>query len=301
MIWTELHGQLFSQAVKKVLGAADRGTMAFIRCLTPGVSECLARDPGFAPGGWSVWRVAAVPNPTIRTITADEAVELREGKGDATLLLVDTARSGAGMDGIYSAAQEVDEDKLFDEARRLAAGATTKSLSSQARRYAERAIKKARGFGQRLSLSPWTEFDFLVRITAEKRHPGELLYLLGLWPVQQGDLSDPDTTLNVSRLFVDRLLSTSVAGLAPAQRIATLNLLNPSAEQVTTLERFLRTAATKPLLLGMEELADKQQLRVNVLQIESAAEVIQSIELVPWRTNTGRIAKWSGLIEGGAV
>jgi DNA phosphorothioation-dependent restriction protein DptH len=300
MTRTELHGQLLSQAVKKVLGTADRGTMAFIRCLTPGVIECLARDTGFAPGGWSVWRVADVPNPAIRTITADEAVELREGKGDATLLLVDTARSGAGMDGIYSAAQEVDEEKLFDEARRLAASAITKSLSSQARRYVERAIKQARGFGQRISLSPWTEFDFLVRIAAEKRHPGELLYLLGLWPVQQGDLGDPNTTLDVSRLFVDHLLSTSVAGLTPAQRITTLNLLNPSAEQVTTLERFLRTAATKPLLLAMEELGDARQLWVNVLQIESAAKVIQSIELIPWRTKSDRIAKWSGLIESGA-
>jgi DNA phosphorothioation-dependent restriction protein DptH len=39
-------------------------------------------------------------------------------------------------------------------------------------------------------------------------------------------------------------------------------------------------------------------LWVNALQIEGAAEIIQSIELTSWRTNTGRIARWSGLIDG---
>ena len=42
----------------------------------------------------------------MRTITADRAVEMREDKGDATLLLVDTDRAGAGMDGIYSASRK---------------------------------------------------------------------------------------------------------------------------------------------------------------------------------------------------
>jgi DNA phosphorothioation-dependent restriction protein DptH len=31
--------------------------------------------------------------------------------------------------------------------------------------------------------------------------------------------------------------------------------------------------------------------------MEGAAQVIQRIELVPWRTNTAKIAKWSGLLE----
>ena len=66
--------------------------------------------------GWQVWRVADSDNRGPRTITADRAVEMRETKGDAVLLLVDTARAGAGMDGIYSAAREVDEASLFAEA-----------------------------------------------------------------------------------------------------------------------------------------------------------------------------------------
>ena len=95
---------------------------------------------------------------------------------------------------------------------------------------------------------------------------------MGLWPARQSETTDADSTLNVSRLFVDRLLATGVAGLTPLQRIETLNLLSPSEEQITALERFLRSAASKPLLLALAELADKPNLWVNVLQIESAAE-----------------------------
>ncbi len=298
MVWTELHARLLANAFEKVLGRADPGAMAFVRCLTPDVVKALAGDTTFAPSAWKVWRVADAEDATARTITADQAVELRESKGEPVLLLVDTARAGAGMDGIYSAAQEVDEPSLFNQALRLAGNEVTSHLSREARVHAERATKKARGFGHRFSLSPWTEFDFLVRIAKEGRHPGELLYLLGLWPVKQDDEADSDAGLNVSRLFVDRLLGTAVAGLTPAQRIEALKLLNPSEEQITDLERFLRSAATKPLLPALAELADRSHLWINALSIEGAVQIIQGIELVPWRTNTGRIAKWSGLIDG---
>jgi DNA phosphorothioation-dependent restriction protein DptH len=301
MIWTESHAWLFGQAVERVLGKPDRGTMAFVRCLRPEVVESLAADARFAPQGWKVYRVADEESKTIRTITADVAVELRESKGEPTLLLVDTTRCGAGMDGIYSAAQEVDETSLFDQARRLAANEVTNNLSRKARLYAERAIKKARGFGQRLSLSPWTEFDFMVRIAAEGRRPGELLYLLGMWPVKQDDQADSEHELDVSRLFVDRLLGTAAAGMTPAQRIEALKLLDPSEEQLAALERFLRWAATKPLLSALAELRENTQLWINALRIEGAAQIIQSIELVPWQTSKQRIAKWSGLIPGAEV
>ena len=84
----------------------------------------------------------------LRTITADRAVEMREAKGDATLLLVDTHLAGAGMDGIYSASREVDEASLFEEARRLAGAEVTRRLSSAHRRYAERGHQKGAGIRQ---------------------------------------------------------------------------------------------------------------------------------------------------------
>ena len=58
MTWTELHARLLSKAFEKLLGRADAGTMAFVRCLTPDVIEALAEAESFAPGPWRVWRVA---------------------------------------------------------------------------------------------------------------------------------------------------------------------------------------------------------------------------------------------------
>ena len=298
MLWTELHGRLLANAFDAVLGRPESGTMAFVRCLTPDVVEALAGDDAFASSKWKFWRVANIDAPGARTITADHAVELRESKSDPALLLVDTVRAGAGMDGIYSAAREVDERSLFNGALRLAANEVTNRLSREARAYAKRAIKKARGLGHRSSVSPWAEFDFLVRIAAERRHPGELLYLLSLWPVKQDDQENPDDGLDVSRFFVDRLLGTAEAGLTPVQRIEAVKLLHPSEEQITDLQRFLRSAAVKPLLPALAELADKPHLWINALHIEGKTQVIQGIELVPWRTNVKRIAKWSGLIDG---
>jgi DNA phosphorothioation-dependent restriction protein DptH len=208
MVWTESHARLLAHAFDKVLSRAEPGAMAFVRCLTPDIVETLATDTTFAPRAWKVWRVADAEHTTARTITADRAVELRESKGEPALLLVDTATAGAGMDGIYSAAQEVDESSLFDQALRLAGSEVTNQLSRDVRLFAERAIKKAQGFGHRLSVSPWTEFDFLVRIAADRRLPGELLYLLGLWPLKQDGAATSAEGLDVSRLFVDRLLGT---------------------------------------------------------------------------------------------
>src|SRR4051794_14781975 len=100
MTWTDLHSTMLSRVFEKVLGQPDVGAVAFVRCLTPDVVEALAADERFAPRGWRVWRVAGEQAAATRTITADRAVELRESKDDAVLLLVDTARAGAGMAGI---------------------------------------------------------------------------------------------------------------------------------------------------------------------------------------------------------
>ena len=126
---------------------------------------------------------------------------MRESKQHATLLLVDTLQAGAGMDGIYSAARHVDEVTLFTEALRLAKHEVTRVLSSRDRSYAEQAIKKARGHGRRYSVSPWTEFDFLARVAASRTHPGHLLYLVGLWPIDVSNSSDNVDDIDISRML----------------------------------------------------------------------------------------------------
>ncbi len=298
MTWTTLHSNLLSRAFGKVLGRPDLGTIAFVRCLTPDIVEALAIGSGFAPDGWTVHRVADVEDPEQRTITADHAVEIRESKDAPIVLLVDTSRAGAGMDGIYSAAREIHEADLFGEALRLARREITNRQSKQTREWAERAVRKARGFGRLYSISPWTEFDYYVRVSAQKCHPGELLWLLGLWPVHL-DENDPynQDPLDVSRRFVDHLLGTAASGQTPSQRIESLRLLNPSEQQRVDLERFIHSEATRPLLTSLEKLSAYRHLWVNELRLEGTVHVIQNIELLPWRNPQNRLYKWSGLVD----
>ncbi len=119
--------------------------------------------------------------------------------------------------------------------------------------------------------------------------------MIGLWPVHGSDESVGAEELDDSRMFVDRLLGTAVSGLTPARRIEALKLMTPSEQQITDLERFLRSAATKRLLPALTELADKKHLWVNALRLEEAGQAIQSIDLSPWRTSAGNITKWCGL------
>ena len=270
--------------------------MAFVRCLTPDVVAQLAKDEQFAPSEWEVLRVANTDDADVRTISADAAVERRETKGPAVLLLVDTDRAGAGMDGIYSAAREVHETTLFEEALRLAGAAVTSRSSGSRRRYAEQAIRKAAGFGGQYSVPPWTRFDFLCRIAARDRDPGAYVHLLGLWPIAGTSEGDEGELLDMSRRFVDHFLGPAAASLTSSARIESLRLAELTGEQRRDLDRFLHAAEAQPLLPALERLASKEHLWVGGVRLERA-KAIQSVELVPWRNKNGKVAKWSGLLE----
>ena len=297
MQWTELHGPLLARAFETVLGRSEYGSMAYARCLTPDVVERLSLDVMFKPSGWRVLRVADVNAAEERTLTADRAVEIRETKGDATLLLVDTERVGAGMDGIYNASREADEASLFREAHRLGGEEIATRLSGASRLYAQRAIKKAQGHGRSYAVSKWAQFDFLCRIAATGTPPGAHLHLLGLWPVLDSAESNEADNLNTSRLFVNGLLGTAGASLVPAARIAALRLDKESERARGDLERFLRSVDTKPLLAALEALSEQPHLWIGPLRIRSATQSIQGIELISWRNRDGTIARWSGLVE----
>lgn len=300
MAITDSHATTLAQAFAAILGAeGNKGDMAFARCLAPDIVDELAqRAAAFNLDGWNVWRVADVNDSSGRTVTADRAVELREAKGRAVLLLVDTTRAGAGMDGIYSAAREIDEKTLFDQAIELARERIKAGRPRSTWVRADKAIKKARGPRRLNNISRWTEFDYLVRLTGEESHPGELLHLLGLWPVRADDAKNFEESLNDSRLFVERLLGTASAGKTPSQRINDLHLHGATKDQKIDLERFLQAAATQPLLPALTSLVDKGSLWVNALQIESRTDDIIAIELVPWRSSIGKLHKWSGLRPG---
>jgi len=94
MEFTEIHSKLLNNAFEKVLGQPEIGTMSFTRCLPSDLVRYLACDRTFSPYGWNVYRVASENNLDNRTITADRAVEIREAKENATLLLIDTEEAG---------------------------------------------------------------------------------------------------------------------------------------------------------------------------------------------------------------
>ena len=297
MLLTHLHARLLAQAFENVLGHPEVGSVAYVRCLSPDLTHDLAGNSSFYVRHWNIFCVAGEDIQAGHVITADRAVELRETKGDATLLLVDTEQSGAGMDGIYSAAREVKEAELFEEALKLAHYEMTQSLSRETWIYADLALRKARG-RRRFSISKWTEFDFLCRTVASENHPGAYLFLLGLWPILSTEEANATDELETSRFFIDRLLGTHVSGVSPHKRIEGLRLLQPTEEQCRDLEQFLRLADSTPILSALSELAGKKQLWINSLRREGAAHEIQSIDLSSWRTRAGKVARWSGLSEG---
>lgn len=292
------HGAILATALKTVLGRPEPGGMAFVRCLTPGVVEALAdAEDSFCIPGWTVRRVADVEDAGPRTITAGRAVEMRESKSEAVLLLVDTERAGAGMDGIFSATREVSEKDLFKEANRRAAREITKVRNAEYRQYAEAAVKQARRQYGRYAVSLWSIFDFFCHVATNRRPAGAYVHLLGFWPIKETTGVDAQSGLDESRRFVDQLLAKDVASRSPAERIDGLRLLNPTTDQLNDLERFLRAAATLPIRSALLQLIDREHLWINALQTEGAAEEILSIDLVPWLTKTGKVNKWSGLTE----
>lgn len=56
--------------------------------------RALVADQRFVVANWQIVAVTAAADVTNRTITADMAVEWREDKAEATLLLVDTEPAG---------------------------------------------------------------------------------------------------------------------------------------------------------------------------------------------------------------
>jgi len=297
MDWTKSHGLVLADAVTELLGKPTSGSMAFIRCLAPEVVECLAADAnGFLVTGWQVFRVAGDTDPARRTVSADEAVELRESKGEAALLLVDTTEAGAGMDGIWSSARELAEPEVFGRARRTVLA----QMGPAQRKYVKQALKEAGAGGRYNRLSPWRELDFLCHVLGGGQTAGAQLHRVGLWPVNDKERSADDAAsdLGESRRFVDRLLGPSALESNPSERIGSLRLVGESHEQRQDLERFLRRNSARSVSEAVHGLTNHRSLWVNSLATERSVDSLLGIELVPWRGPSGKLLKWSGLTAG---
>ena len=139
------HQKHFSAALAELLGEPMEGAVAFLRCLPSEQVDALADAEHFTVPGWTV--NAVVDTPGHRRVTADQAVERREDKADATVFLIDTIRAGAGLDGIYSAAREIGEVELFRAAQRHARRVLWGRLPT-----IDAAMKRAERLGRRRKL-----------------------------------------------------------------------------------------------------------------------------------------------------
>ena len=146
-----------AKAIAELLGQATVGSMAFIRCLPAEAARELVKDPRFSIPDWRVAVVTGAHEEGAHSITADVAVEWREDKAQAVLLLVDSETAGAGMDGIYSAAREIGEADLFAAARDRARTA----IPHGGKGFVQRALSKARRLARSQGISPWREFKYL--------------------------------------------------------------------------------------------------------------------------------------------
>ena len=174
------HAEHISKALRTLVGPSIRGSVAYLRCLPSEMVDGLIDAPEFAVKGWNVAAVLDKPGP--RRIAADQAVEQREEKGHATLLLIDPLRAGAGLDGIYNSAKEIMEGELFKAAQREA----RKHLKGKTK-VLDGALKRAKQLGRRQTLTPWQEFDF--HVAAETKEVGAAVATIGLWPIHGDGIS----------------------------------------------------------------------------------------------------------------
>ena len=280
-----------ARSLSDLLGPALPGSMAFIRCLPGEVARELAADERFAVQGWQIALVSHATDAATRSITADKAVEWREDKAEAVLLLVDAVHAGAGMDGIYSAAREIVEAELFARTKALARD----KLPHGGKSFADKALSKARRLARNKALSPWRELAYLCRGTRSLEDLGAALPEIGLWPVAVDDKPD-DGDLEKSALLVERLLARQGNRQSAEARVVGLQLPAADATVERKLAEFLRAADSLSRLDALARLEGQESLWLNRLRPGLFnSETLQSIRWVNWRQRNGRPYQWSGL------
>ncbi|WP_417381895.1 ATP-binding protein [Gimesia sp.] len=275
-------------------GHPSQGNVTFCRCLSPSIVESLAVNQKFNPEGWIVRAVIDEIDTDRRFITSDQAVEIREDKGKAVLLLIDVLRAGAGMDGIYSASRELTEEMIFQQTKLL----TRKEIGGELFNKAELAIKQARYIGERKSLSKWQQVQFLASLCAAPDEFGRSISLLGLWPIQGEGDSIKESDLQISTRIVDRLFLGSGNARTPAERVKSLLLKNETPEQEVGLQKVVREAGSRPLTDVIDLVVDNESLWLGEIQPEFLSQQLRKVTIKSWRSKQGKISKWSGMVDG---
>ena len=278
------------KALSGHLGNARKGDLVFARFFTV---EEISRVIADSVGGLSGWQVFGVGEAgrSQGWITGDQAVEIREDKGQATLLLVDAAHAGAGMDGIYNAARELAEDTVFQMAIEHAKQPLTASL----RAFGDEAVRRAKRVGGQRRTTPFRDqLGFYLALASHAAQPGYALPMLGLWPVI-GNPEEAAAAIPNAVLLVEKLLLPPATTLAPALRVGSLGLAGDAADTKQQLEELLRKAGSRTLAQSLEHAASAKSLWLGEMKPGFLTHALQKIEVVPWRSGNDRLLKWSGL------
>lgn len=287
---TELQITLLRDALQKILAKASHGNMAFVRCLESQITKELCGSSLFIIPEWSVFGVTEQCTKDKRFITADQAVELRENKKDAVLLLVDIEHAAAGMDGIYSATREIGEAELFETANELA----RKKIPRGFQTFTKNAVKKARRVGRQNTISPWREFEFLTRCS-NKEEICPALAILGLWPIKIEN-RPVDADLDKSVSMVERLFLQIRSNTTIESRIDALMLIDHTEEQLKDLAKVLRSAANMSFFDAIAQVCKYPHLWLNNLRPGIfELDIIQKIEIISWWGQRHNLLTWSGL------
>jgi DNA phosphorothioation-dependent restriction protein DptH len=277
---------LIARAFEQIIGNGREGDVAYASFLPSHDIDKLCADCAFASSGWSIFGVTDRNDEPRRMITADHAVELRERKANALLLLIDRERAGAGLDGIYSAAREVKEAELLEAAVSLARASVGHGLAG----FAREAIRRSR-LGGRRNLNLWRVFDFYVGLAAGTL-TGAAVLSLGLWPIQSETPAEllSESEHMVFRLFVGRERDATIQDLVAS-------LLIDDSERASELADFLREVRHLDRFAAIDRLASRPGVWLGVLRPRVHGEILRSMELVPWRGRQRIPLKWSGLRE----
>ena len=285
-----MNTQILSRAMEQLLGRGADGDLAFTRAFSRGDIQEVLDGANPLLSGWQV--VAVGSQSGGRWLTADQAVELRENKGEATFLLIDVHGAGAGMDGIYSAAREIDEKTLFKEAVAI----LHRNTDPAWRGFAEEAIKRARRLGgKRNSTSLRQEFEFFGCLSQNPGSGGRLINVLGLWPVIGDTAGEAGRLLAESALMVEKLLMPPATSQAPSMRIGGLVLSEASANQIASLDQVLRSFGANPRAKVLEVVAANSPLWLGNLRPAFLDSSLAKIEVTSWRRPNNNVWAWSGL------
>lgn len=285
---------ILASALKSLLGETDPGAIAFARCFTREIMEMLCKDTSFSIPGWKIFGVVDgnSADHSKRLIRADQAVEMREEKRDAILLLVDVDSAGAGMDGIYSAAREVSETELFERANKLAKDVIMKPH----RKFVDAAVRQARKIGRRHTISPWTEFAFYSACADSPTEAGGFVCRIGLWPIYSQSTLQP-SDCDASARLVEKALLDSIDSNSPVARLDTLMLKDSTEQQKRDLGEFLKVAANERWTEAIARLEPIRHLWLgNIHPGFLDQRHLENIKLDSWRKKAGeKPYAWSGL------